>query len=166
MDCMADEPSEDDREQGRLYDVRRDAGSTLPQGPANIATAPVEDKPTLSPTSSPPKAGKRDSVAYFSVRIAPATDPTLIANDLKARFADPEATMHALNVWQAEDGRVAVLMRYHAKGANSNDISRRIMSATPVGKSQVEIVSALSADLEVDADELLTCIGDLEGFAR
>jgi hypothetical protein len=96
---------------------------------------------------------KRLTRAFYVVTMRPNTDAVQVAFDLMSRLSDSSRPMHVLSMWSTvSDGATSVTatVRYEARGANGNDIWRRVCTATPLSKAQVEVVELATFNLDAE----------------
>jgi hypothetical protein len=100
---------------------------------------------------------KRLARAYYRVTLRPNTRAADVAVDLVWRMGDESRPMCVLAVW-SEVGEgpnvLGALVRYEARGANANDVWRRVCGATPLVKSQVEVIELASFNMDEDLGAL------------
>lgn len=104
------------------------------------------------------RCGKHRTRAFYRVTLRPNTDAAAVAEDLVARLGDQARPMRVLAIWSDVDGASNTLgatVVYEAKGANANDVWRRICGATPVSRDQVEVVELATFNLDADLREVL-----------
>jgi hypothetical protein len=96
---------------------------------------------------------KRLTRAYYEVTLRPNSATAQVAEEVRARLDDPSRPMHIVSMWSSVahgPKMVSLVVRYEARGANANDVWRRICTATPLSKSQIDVVPIATFNLDVD----------------
>lgn len=87
---------------------------------------------------------------WYLVQLRPSTHPAPVAEAVWTAFRNPTATMLLLRMWSelAEPSVVNLIMRYEARGANRNDITRRVGAAAGLAPSQLKVVELATLNLD------------------